>query len=177
MIVIERLNPIFAKTSPRFAKITISLKELVPMAVQQLSLLEFIHSKGLVHKGVKPDNFVMSDDKTKVYIIDFNKSKRYLDSEGNHVSFQTDNKLPKGLPLFHSLNYHKGIRSSRRDDLESLGYCWVYLLMGCLPWSKINRIKRRWSEYVRSVGYCKTNTTIEELCKGLDLFLKCFDFL
>ena len=171
MIVIEKLNPKFAKTTTRFNKQSpnMSLEELVPMAVQQITVLQFIHSRGLVHKGVKPDNFVMSEDGSKVYVIDFNKSKRYVRSDGSHVEFQRDDKRPKGLPLFHSLNYHKGIRCSRRDDLESLGFCWIYLLKGSLPWSSLKSEDKYWPHYVRDVGLRVADTTFDDLCKGIVL--------
>jgi hypothetical protein len=32
------------------------------------------------------------------------------------------------------MNGHLGIEGSRRDDLESLMYCWVKMLYGKLPW-------------------------------------------
>ena len=167
MLVIEKLVPKFKTTSKRFSSITLSLEELVPIAVQQISILKFIHSKGYVHKGVKPDNFVLSEDGSEIYIIDFNKSKRYRHPNGQHVDYQKDDKRPKGLPLFHSLNYHQGYKCTRRDDMESLGYCWVYWLTGKLPWSHIERNGKTWAQYVLDIGQCVQKTSYEDLCKLL----------
>lgn len=38
-----------------------------------------------------------------------------------------------GTPIFCSLNTHKGIETSRRDDIESWIYMMIYLVKK-LPW-------------------------------------------
>jgi len=170
MIVIEKLNNCFSFLSKRFSNQKLEIEKLIPMALQQISLLEYIHSKGLTHRGVKPDNFVISaKDQTKVYIIDFNRSKSYLTVDNKHCKYRSDSNLPTGNPLFHSLNYHNGIRRTRRDDMESLGLCWVYQLKGQLPWSDILKPfdKYKHSDYIRKVGHRVRETTIEQLCEGI----------
>jgi hypothetical protein len=44
--------------------------------------------------------------------------------------------------LFASINAHRGMELSRRDDIESLIYTLIYLAMGNLPWKNIN-IKKK----------------------------------
>ena len=46
-----------------------------------LSRLEFIHSKGYIHRDVKPENFVVGlDQEAKtLYLIDFGLSKQIID--------------------------------------------------------------------------------------------------
>jgi hypothetical protein len=43
-----------------------------------------------------------------------------------------------GTALFASMNAHKGMELSRRDDIESLIYTLIYLHVGTLPWKNIN---------------------------------------
>lgn len=70
-----------------------------------------------------------------------------------------------GTDRYASLNTHDSIRSSRRDDLESLAYTLIYFLLGRLPWQDI---KARTAKQKR-MRICekKCNTSIDELCRGL----------
>lgn len=42
-----------------------------------------------------------------------------------------------GTSNFVSINTHKGIQQSRRDDMEAIGYMLIYFIRGDLPWTKI----------------------------------------
>ena len=53
---------------------------------------------------------------------------------------------------------------SRRDDMESLGYVFMYYLRGSLPWQGLKAATKR-QKYER-ISEKKMSTPIEELCKG-----------
>ncbi|KAF9810273.1 hypothetical protein IEO21_07041 [Rhodonia placenta] len=119
-----------------------SLKTILLLADQLISRIEYIHSRDLVHRDVKPANFVIPksdmDASHLVNIIDFGLAKKYRDPRTNmHIPYNQDEHHGVGTCLFASINTHLGIECSRRDDLESLAYMLIYFLRGTLPWRKI----------------------------------------
>ena len=100
-----------------------------------------------------------------VYIIDFGLSKRYKDRKSNeHIPYK-ENKGLVGTARYVSINTHLGIEQSRRDDLESLGYLWIYFLNGKLPWQGLQNCSREEKyEYIKQL---KQSISISDLCSGL----------
>lgn len=109
------------------------------MMQDMLSILQSIHELYVVHRDLKPDNFLI-DSHGKLVLIDFGLSTFYLDGDtGKHVPRSSEpSQEIIGSPLYASLNTHLGIRNSRRDDCLQLGYIGLYLgLRGHLPWENI----------------------------------------
>ncbi len=94
--------------------------------------IELLHSKQLIHRDIKPHNLLLSKDKTTIYLIDFSFAKRFIVNE-QHMKEVTTNKIIGSLN-FVSLNVHKRIEPSRRDDLISAIYVLIYLYFGKLEW-------------------------------------------
>ena len=105
------------------------------IAIQLIERLEFIHSKNIVYRDVKPENFMIGiKDPNVIYIIDFGLCKKYRSSKtGKHILPKDTNKFC-GTLKYASSNAVKGKESSRRDDLISLGYALIYLYKRYLPW-------------------------------------------
>lgn len=75
----------------------------------------------------------MSSGKGKIYLIDLGLCKKYTKKDSSdHIPLK-NNKRMIGTPIFCSVNTHRGIESSRRDDLESWVYMIIYLVKK-LPW-------------------------------------------
>lgn len=101
-----------------------------------ISRIEFLHSKHMVHRDVKPDNFLTGHGSraSTVYLIDFGLAKPYRDPKSlRHIPYLTGKGL-SGTARYTSIATHMGIEQSRRDDLEGIGYCLMYFILGGLPW-------------------------------------------
>ena len=69
------------------------------------------------------------------------------------------------LVFFLSINASKGSEPSRRDDLDSLGYMYIYLAKGELPWNRLKCYNKEMAIY--NIFKLKQNILIEDLCKDL----------
>ena len=145
-----------------------SLKDICMIALQALDRLEFIHSKLVIHRDIKPFNFVIGkDDPELIYLIDFGLSHKYKSSRtGKHIQFK-NLRLTYGSLRFLSINGNKGYEQSRRDDLESLGYMLIFLATGNLPWLNAENLNIETIKKYVIVYKMKKQITTEKLCAGL----------
>ena len=78
----------------------------------------------MLHKDIKPDNFRIQDGQVKM--IDFGLVTEFSDNQGNHYK---QSAIPfAGTPLTGSINALRGQNHSRRDDLESLAYTFMFVI-------------------------------------------------
>ena len=121
----------------------LSHKVILQIGIQMIKRVETLHGKYMLHRDIKPDNFMLDRSKT-LCLIDFGLCKRY-DYDGNHIEEKQITSMI-GSVNFVSLNIHKGIEPSRRDDIESCIYIILYLLLnGELPWFKL-KVKEKENE-------------------------------
>ncbi|MDY7054507.1 protein kinase domain-containing protein [Limnospira fusiformis] len=96
-----------------------------------LGVLQYIHSKQIVHRDIKPDNIILRQEDGKPVLIDFGAVKEamstQLNTQGNAV-----NSIIIGTPGFMASEQAIG-RPVYSSDLYSLGLTAIYMLTGKLP--------------------------------------------
>ncbi|KAG2600643.1 casein kinase 1-like protein HD16 [Panicum virgatum] len=118
---------------------TMSVEMVACIAIEAISILEKMHSKGYVHGDVKPENFLLgtpgTPEEKKLFLVDLGLATKWKDSAtGLHVDYDQRPDVFRGTVRYASVHAHLGRIGSRRDDLESLAYTVVFLLRGRLPW-------------------------------------------
>jgi serine/threonine protein kinase len=112
----------------------LDIQLVLQLGKQMFQRLQILHDHYLIHRDIKPENFMIDVKTNTVFLIDFGFCKRY-NYNGTHIEQGTINRMI-GTPNFVSINVHKGIEPSRRDDIESCIYIIIYMLLSKLEWDK-----------------------------------------
>lgn len=144
-----------------------SLKTVLMIGIQAVACLAYTHHRSTIHRDVKPDNFLMGrEDSGTLYLVDYGLAKQYRDHYTRvHIKCR-EGRSTVGTVQFASVNAMEGREQSRRDDLESLGYCLLYLFKGTLPWMTIQGCPNP-KLLQHNTCYMKKMIRSAELCRGM----------
>ncbi|MTJ11967.1 DUF4101 domain-containing protein [Anabaena sp. UHCC 0187] len=106
----------------------ITVKEIL---INILQILEYVHSKGIVHRDIKPDNIILRFSDSKPVLIDFGAVKVTMNTEVS-PSGNSHQSIVIGTPGFMPMEQSAG-RPVFSSDLFSLGLTAIYLLTGKIP--------------------------------------------
>ena len=137
ILIEEKLGPslynLFLQNKRKF-----SLNEICCIGIQCIERLKGIHSHNYIHRNIKPENFLVGlDNPHVIYLQNFYLCEKYKSSSTNKHAKLSFSKKMVGTERYGSVNALRGLRQSRRDDLESLGYMLIYFFLGKLPWQGI----------------------------------------
>ena len=166
ILVMELMGKSLEDIFESFVVRKMSVRCVCNIGYQMMEIMEYIHKKHIIHRDIKPDNFVVGrgEKKKYIYILDFGLAKKYRSSRTLKHNPMVKNKNLIGTARYASINALDGNSQSRRDDLEAIGYVLMYFLRGRLPWQGIP-VKNKEERY-RKIMEKKIETSAEELCQG-----------
>ena len=176
-IVMEQLDTslekLFRDRGKRF-----SIRTIMMVWYRLIQIIENIHSKGILHRDIKPDNIMIgkSPNRSKLYLIDYGLSKVYYNTaQKQHIPPLKD-KVMTGTVKFASVRNLAGHEQSRRDDLEAVFYTILYFVRGELPWDHV-KVKNL-EQTKRDTLVIKRSVGDERLCQDLpEVFLQIIQYI
>jgi eukaryotic-like serine/threonine-protein kinase len=134
-IVMERLEGLNLKAY--MAKKTLETEEIVDIALQITEALEVAHSKGIIHRDIKPGNIFVGSDR-QVKVLDFGLARRVPTTTDSTAPIPNGSTIP-GRPLgtasYMAPERILQMRLDGRCDLFSLGVVMYEMATGRLPFT------------------------------------------
>jgi serine/threonine protein kinase len=115
-----------------------------------INTIKNIHNNGYLHRDIKPSNICL-DKNNQPNIIDFGFSKKYI-INNNHIKEKKISSII-GSYNFVSKNVYNLIEPSRRDDIESLIYVYIFMLILKDNEKYIINFKLTNNDYIKHILY------------------------
>ena len=177
-----------SKKSLELPSVPVHIIAVTKYIISMIEIIARVHEAGIVHRDIKPDNFMLSmvgntgdnantanSIEKKLNIIDFGLSRFYMKGD-KHVDNAEDRSIV-GTIRYISKHIHEGNVYSRRDDIISIMYVAIYLAKGSLPWMGVTAKKGDTKTKEDVVYDIKTKTSSTALCEGVPyLFKKLLDY-
>ena len=112
---------------------------------QGLEILDYIHRQGVIHRDIKPDNFIRRQDDQKIVLIDFGAVKHF-NVEQSHIINPT---VAIGTHGYMPSEQARG-KPRKNSDIYSLGMIAIQALTGKNPIS-LKEDETKYGDYLEAV--------------------------
>ena len=106
-------------------------EQVISIVTSLLQVLDFIHSQGVIHRDIKPDNVILRAQNQQPVLIDFGAMRETMGTVFNSRN-QPASSIVIGTPGYMSSEQAAG-RPIPSSDLYSLGLMAIYMLTGKTP--------------------------------------------
>ncbi|WP_392477302.1 protein kinase [Nostoc sp. C110] len=108
-----------------------SESQVIQLLQEVLEILEFVHSQGVIHRDIKPDNIIRRTSDNKLVLVDFGAVKQ-LRTQMVTVGGQASATVVIGTPGYMPTEQGQG-KPRPNSDIYSLGIIAIQALTGLLP--------------------------------------------
>ncbi|MGF1602285.1 MAG: protein kinase [Thermosynechococcaceae cyanobacterium] len=105
--------------------------QVIGLLDEALSILDFVHSQGVIHRDIKPDNIMRRLKDDKLVLIDFGAVKQ-VRSQNTVLASQVSQSVAIGTPGYMPSEQVSG-HPRPSSDLYALGKIGIQALTGLLP--------------------------------------------
>jgi serine/threonine protein kinase len=114
------------------------LIQVIKLIANMVDIISKVHKHQIIHRDIKPENFMLKQG--ELFLIDFGIASSIISSDepGREINRDPNRDTIIGSPKYISYFIHQGYEPMYRDDLVSIGYCFIYFALGYLPWANLS---------------------------------------
>lgn len=103
---------------------------VIELLIEVLNILEFVHSRGVIHRDIKPDNLIRRNSDRKLVLVDFGAVKQMHTQLA--TTYAHSNTIAVGTPGYMSSEQARG-QPRPNSDIYALGVIAIQALTGLAP--------------------------------------------
>ena len=104
---------------------------VITLLGEVLSILEFVHHHGVIHRDIKPDNLIRRNSDGKLVLVDFGAVKQIRTQLASAYG-QASNTIAVGTPGYMASEQARG-QPRPSSDIYALGIVGIQALTGLMP--------------------------------------------
>jgi hypothetical protein len=126
----------YAEGESVYRKLKMAGRFDIPRALHVLAQLAYAvhhaHSRGVVHRDLKPDNLILVGNDETLKVLDFGVAKIVASDDQESMALSTSNMI-WGSPRYMSPERVRGVGNDPRSDLYAIGVMAYELIVGLPP--------------------------------------------